>query len=159
VRRALCGRPGTWTACVTVWLAAAHPCAAGDFVAGADMSHLAFFESRGVVYRQAGEARDALGILKQEGLICVRLRLFTSSPAQAQADPYNYVNNLEYTLPLATCHNSAARASAFRCRSTPAHAAFTGYNPTKKTPEDGCSKRRGRLSVLPAALYKKSGGH
>ena len=31
----------------------------------------------------------------------MRLRLFTSSAAQAQADPYNYINNLDYTLPLA----------------------------------------------------------
>jgi arabinogalactan endo-1,4-beta-galactosidase len=31
----------------------------------------------------------------------VRLRLFTSSAAQAQADPYNYTNNLDYALPLA----------------------------------------------------------
>lgn len=31
----------------------------------------------------------------------MRLRLFTSSPAQAQADLYNYTNNLDYTLPLA----------------------------------------------------------
>jgi arabinogalactan endo-1,4-beta-galactosidase len=35
-------------------------------------------------------------------LNCVRLRLFTSSTEQARADAYNYTNNLEYTLPLAT---------------------------------------------------------
>jgi arabinogalactan endo-1,4-beta-galactosidase len=72
-----------------------------DFIAGADMSHLAFFESRGVIYRENGQPGDALAILKRHGLTCVRLRLFTSSPAQAQSDPYNYVNNLDYTLPLA----------------------------------------------------------
>jgi arabinogalactan endo-1,4-beta-galactosidase len=72
-----------------------------DFVAGADLSHLAFFESRGVVYRDAGQVQDGLAILKRHGLTCVRLRLFTSNPAQAQADPYNYNNNLDYTLPLA----------------------------------------------------------
>src|ERR1035437_596382 len=75
--------------------------AAGDFIAGADFSHLAFFESRGVVYRDAGQTEDGLAILKRRGLTCVRLRLFTSSAAQAQADPYNYTNNLDYTLPLA----------------------------------------------------------
>jgi arabinogalactan endo-1,4-beta-galactosidase len=31
----------------------------------------------------------------------VRLRLFTSSAAQAGADPYNYINNTSYTVPLA----------------------------------------------------------
>jgi arabinogalactan endo-1,4-beta-galactosidase len=78
-----------------------YPSPAGDFVAGADFSHLAFFESRGITYRDAGQAQDGLAILKRQGLKCVRLRLFTSSTAQAQADPYNYINNLDYTLPLA----------------------------------------------------------
>jgi arabinogalactan endo-1,4-beta-galactosidase len=71
------------------------------FVAGADFSHLAFFESHGVVYRDGGQPKDGLAILKSHGLTCVRLRLFTSSAAQAQADPYDYTNNLNYTLPLA----------------------------------------------------------
>jgi arabinogalactan endo-1,4-beta-galactosidase len=74
---------------------------ATGFVAGADFSHLTFFESRGIVYRDGGQVRDGLAILKDHGLTCVRLRLFTSSAAQAQADPYNYINNLDYTLPLA----------------------------------------------------------
>ena len=74
---------------------------AGDFLAGADMSHLSFFESKGRTYRNAGQTQDALAILKQQGLTCVRLRLFTSSAAQAVADPYNHINNLEYTAPLA----------------------------------------------------------
>jgi arabinogalactan endo-1,4-beta-galactosidase len=65
------------------------------------MFHLAFFESRGVVYREAGQAQDGLAILKHSGVTCARLRLFTSSAAQAQVDPYNYINNLAYTLPLA----------------------------------------------------------
>ncbi len=73
----------------------------GDFLCGADFSHLAFFESRGVTYRENGQPEDALQILKRHGLTCVRLRLFTSSAAQAKANPYNYLNNLEYTVPLA----------------------------------------------------------
>lgn len=72
-----------------------------DFIAGADLSHLKFFEDRGITYRVNGQAQDALTILKNRGINCVRLRLFTSSAAQAQADPYNYTNNLAYTLPLA----------------------------------------------------------
>ncbi len=75
--------------------------ASAEFLAGADMSHLAFFESRGVVYRENGQPRDALELLRERGLNCVRLRLFTSSATQAQANPYNAINNLEYTLPLA----------------------------------------------------------
>lgn len=77
------------------------PASAADFIAGADYSHLAFFEQRGIVYRDAGQPRDALAILKDRGLTCARLRLFTSSAAQAAADPYNYINNLDYTLALA----------------------------------------------------------
>lgn len=74
---------------------------ADSFVAGADYSHLAFFEQRGIVYREKGQPRDGLAILTNAGLTCVRLRLFTSGAAQAQGDPYNYINNLDYTLALA----------------------------------------------------------
>lgn len=72
-----------------------------DFIAGADFSLLKFFEDRGIVYSANDQSQDGLSILRSNGLNCVRLRLFTSSPAQAQADPYNYINNLDYTLPLA----------------------------------------------------------
>jgi len=75
--------------------------AAADFIVGADVSLLPFFESNGIAYKVNGQAQDALTILKQYGVNCARLRLFTSSAAQAQADPYNYVNNLDYTVPLA----------------------------------------------------------
>jgi len=74
---------------------------AADFAAGVDVSHLRFFEDRGIAYREAGRTGDALGILKKRGVNCARLRLFTSSAAQAAADPYNRINNLEYTIPLA----------------------------------------------------------
>ncbi|HRI14545.1 MAG TPA: glycosyl hydrolase 53 family protein [Verrucomicrobiota bacterium] len=72
-----------------------------NFIAGADVSHLKFFEDRGVVYRDDGQVGDALEILQRRGVNCVRLRLFTSSTAQALADPYNRINNLDYTLALA----------------------------------------------------------
>lgn len=74
---------------------------AGEFLAGADMSHLKFFEDRGIVYRTNGQPRDAFETLSERGLNSVRLRLFTSSAAQAASDPYNHINNLDYTLPLA----------------------------------------------------------
>jgi len=85
---------------VPVFLAASTS-PAEEFIAGADLSHLAFFENRGIAYKDGGVTSNALAILKNNGLNCVRLRLFTSSAAQAQADPYNYTNNLAYTVPLA----------------------------------------------------------
>ena len=72
-----------------------------EFIAGADMSHLAFFEDRAVTYRENSVVGDALALLRERGINCVRLRLFTSNATQAQADPYNYTNNLNYNLPLA----------------------------------------------------------
>ncbi|HUD84287.1 MAG TPA: glycosyl hydrolase 53 family protein, partial [Candidatus Saccharimonadales bacterium] len=72
-----------------------------NFLAGADFSGLAFFESRGVMYKDGGQVQDGIQILKKHGINCVRLRLFTSSAAQANSDPYNYINNTSYTVPLA----------------------------------------------------------
>ncbi len=54
-----------------------------------------------MVYLEAGQAGDALEILRRAGVNCARLRLFTSTEAQALADPYNRANNLAYTIPLA----------------------------------------------------------
>jgi arabinogalactan endo-1,4-beta-galactosidase len=71
------------------------------FTAAADFSLLSFFENSGIHYKDGGQVRDGLSILKNHAFTCVRLRLFTSSAAQAQADPYNYTNNLTYTVPLA----------------------------------------------------------
>lgn len=81
--------------------AASVAAAAGEFIAGADFSHVAWFESRGKVYRDGGRKQDPLTILRSHGINCVRLRLFTSSAAQAKASPYNSINNLDYTVPLA----------------------------------------------------------
>ncbi|HLX95623.1 MAG TPA: glycosyl hydrolase 53 family protein [Verrucomicrobiae bacterium] len=75
--------------------------AQGNFIAGADMSFLAYYESLGIVYKDNGVTEDALQILKTNGINCIRLRLFTSSAAQAAANPYNYINNTNYTIPLA----------------------------------------------------------
>lgn len=86
---------------VVASFASAVSAAAGEFLAGADFSHLKFFEDRGIIYKDGGVPADALTILKNRGINCVRLRLFTSSAAQAQADPYNCINNLDYTVPLA----------------------------------------------------------
>jgi arabinogalactan endo-1,4-beta-galactosidase len=75
--------------------------AQNNFIAGADLSLLAYFETNGIVYKDNGQPGDAIKILKTHGINCIRLRLFTSSAAEAQADPYNYINNLAYTVPLA----------------------------------------------------------
>ena len=75
--------------------------AQNNFITGADLSLLAYFETNGIVYKDNGQAGDAIQILKNHGINCIRLRLFTSSAAQAQADPYDYINNLTYTVPLA----------------------------------------------------------
>ena len=74
---------------------------ATPFLSGADFSDLAFFESKGVTYKDGGQVQDGIQILSHHGINCVRLRLFTSSAAQAAADPYNYINNTNYTVPLA----------------------------------------------------------
>lgn len=75
--------------------------AQSNFIAGADFSDLKFFEDRGITYKDGGQVQDGLQILKNHGINCIRLRIWTSSAAQAKADPYNYTNNLAYNLPLA----------------------------------------------------------
>ncbi len=72
-----------------------------NFLAGADFSDLAFFESRGISYKDSGVVQDGIQILKNHGINCIRLRLWTSSQAQAISNPYNYGNNTNYTVPLA----------------------------------------------------------
>ena len=75
---------------------------AASFVAGADFSDLSFFESRGKGYKDGGQVQDGLQILKNHGINCVRLRLWTGSDALVQTkNAYNYTNNLSYTVPLA----------------------------------------------------------
>ena len=75
--------------------------ASANFLAAADFSDLAFFESKGIIYKDGGQVQDGIQILKNHGINCVRLRLWTSSTAQASSDPYDYINNATYTVPLA----------------------------------------------------------
>jgi arabinogalactan endo-1,4-beta-galactosidase len=72
-----------------------------NFLAAADMSDLALFESKGAKYKDGGQIQDALQILTNHGINCIRLRLWTSSQSQAGSDPYDYINNTNYTIPLA----------------------------------------------------------
>ncbi len=81
---------------------------ATPFVAGTDFSDLSFFESRGITYKDQGKVQDGIQILKNHGINCVRLRLWTGSDALVQTkNAYNYTNNLTYTLPLAVRVKSA----------------------------------------------------
>src|SRR5271157_3644843 len=88
--------------CAVALVSFHHAAQAGaKFLAGADFSFLPYFESLGVQYKDGGVVTDGIQILKNHGINCVRLRLFTSSAAQAAKDPYNYINNTNYTVPLA----------------------------------------------------------
>jgi len=89
------------TLLVLAALAAGLPAAGAEFLAGADFSHLPLMEQRGHTYRDQGQARDALALLKARGINCIRLRLWTSGDEEASKDVYNRGNNLAYTLPLA----------------------------------------------------------
>jgi arabinogalactan endo-1,4-beta-galactosidase len=71
------------------------------FLAGADLSHLPLMERHGHRYRDGNRAGDAIAILKRHGITCVRLRLWTSTPAMAAADPFNRGNHLDEVLALA----------------------------------------------------------
>jgi arabinogalactan endo-1,4-beta-galactosidase len=82
-------------------LAADVPVSSTELLTGADMSFLNYFETNGLTYRDNGPPEDAIQILKRHGVNCIRLRLFTSSAAQAANDPHGFVNTLDYTLPLA----------------------------------------------------------
>jgi arabinogalactan endo-1,4-beta-galactosidase len=73
----------------------------GSFIAGADLSGVQYFQDRGRHYLDGGHGEDPLLILKRHGINFIRLRLFTSSAEQANRDPYDSGNNMDYTLPLA----------------------------------------------------------
>lgn len=64
---------------------------------GGDVSALARIESAGGVFRDSGQARDALAILRAHGANTFRLRLFV-----APNDSDVQVNDLPYTISLAT---------------------------------------------------------
>lgn len=76
---------------------AAEPAASAAWIAGADVSALPVFERHGAVYRDAaGRRRDALKLLRAEGVDCFRLRLFVAPDGHGVV-----TNDLRYTLALA----------------------------------------------------------
>lgn len=68
-----------------------------QYAIGADVSFLAQAEANGTVFKDQGEARPGLQILKDHGYNWIRLRLF-HTPANS---PYPLPNDLPYTIALA----------------------------------------------------------
>jgi arabinogalactan endo-1,4-beta-galactosidase len=66
---------------------------AADYIVGADLSFLKQAEDRGMVFKDANEAKPGLQIFKDHGYNWIRLRLFHT--------PTQLPNSLEYTLALA----------------------------------------------------------
>lgn len=66
---------------------------ASEYAIGADVSFLKQAEERGVIFKDNGEPKPGLRILKEHGYDWVRLRLFHS--------PTNLPNHLQYTIALA----------------------------------------------------------
>jgi arabinogalactan endo-1,4-beta-galactosidase len=64
--------------------------AASDYAIGADVSFLRAAESSGKVFKESGQAKPCLAMLKEHGYTWVRLRLFHA--------PTDLPNNLEYTI-------------------------------------------------------------
>jgi arabinogalactan endo-1,4-beta-galactosidase len=81
--------------CPLLLLLVVRPATAGDadYAIGADLSFLRQAEGQGVVFKDHGEARPGLQILKDHSYNWVRLRLFHT--------PTTLPNNLQYTLALA----------------------------------------------------------
>ena len=66
-----------------------------DFLKGGDISLLQTIEDHGGVYRENGEAKDALEIFKSHGMNWMRLRLFHTPSGEGPV-----CNDLDYTLAL-----------------------------------------------------------
>ncbi len=64
--------------------------AASDYAIGADVSFLRAAENSGTVFKDSGQAKAGLAILKDHGYTWVRLRLFHT--------PTDLPNNLDYTI-------------------------------------------------------------
>lgn len=65
-------------------------------VVGADLSALKTLEDSGAVFRSGGQPGDALGILRERGANCFRLRLFVTPNGEELV-----TNDLDYTVALA----------------------------------------------------------
>ncbi|MGO9862695.1 MAG: arabinogalactan endo-beta-1,4-galactanase [Terriglobales bacterium] len=95
-------RIGWAVLCVTGLLCSSLDLAASDYAIGADVSFLRAAEKSGTVFKDSGQAKAGLEILKDHGYTWVRLRLFHT--------PTDLPNNLEYTIASA----KAAKELGFR---------------------------------------------
>jgi len=75
--------------------------AADGLIVGADVSDCTYFQGLGAKYIDRGQPADIFSILKTHHINLIRLRLFTSTNQQARQAPYDSINNMLYTLPLA----------------------------------------------------------
>jgi arabinogalactan endo-1,4-beta-galactosidase len=91
---------------VCLLASAPRPASSQDYAIGADVSLLAKCEQDGVVFKENGQPKDVLAILREYHYNWVRLRLFHSPAATADKLP----NDLPYTLALA----KRAKAMGFR---------------------------------------------
>jgi len=78
-------------------LAIAHPALAQDYAIGADVSFLAKCEQDRVVFKENGQPKDVLAMLREHHYNWIRLRLFVDPAASADKLP----NDLPYTRALA----------------------------------------------------------
>jgi len=83
-------RIGWIVLCVAGLLCSCLDLAASDYAIGADVSFLRAAENSGTVFKDSGQAKTGLAILKDHGYTWVRLRLFHT--------PTDLPNNLAYTI-------------------------------------------------------------
>jgi arabinogalactan endo-1,4-beta-galactosidase len=82
------------------------PLKAQQYLVGADVSFLASAEQQGIVFKENGQPKDVLAILREHNFNWVRLRIFHDPAASADKLP----NDLNYTIALA----KRAKAQGFR---------------------------------------------
>lgn len=83
--------------CLCLVVCALHPAPAQSYAIGADVSFLAKCEQDGVVFKENGQPRDVLAVLREHHYNWVRLRIFHDPSASADKLP----NDLNYTIALA----------------------------------------------------------
>ena len=73
------------------------------FSVGADVSDYGYIEGHGGIYRLGGEQMSLPEIFKRAGCNTLRLRLWhnASAPERKKWGPYNTLNSIDYTVPLA----------------------------------------------------------
>ena len=80
-----------------VFLTAPAPVRAQQYAIGADVSFLAKCEQDGVIFKENGQPKDVLSMLREHHYNWVRLRLFNDPAVSKEKLP----NDLNYTLALA----------------------------------------------------------